>query len=79
MNAMPKNMPTIQVHVTATAMRSNTGVLRDTAGPEEQLGVESGVELLACSSHCDSGQPAGSGIGDVADVLGYEFKISAAH
>lgn len=79
MNAMPKNMPTIQAQVTATAIRSNTGLLRDTAGPEEQLGVESGVEFGAGRGHCDGGQPAGSGVGDVVDAGGDGFKVSAAH
>ena len=79
MNAMPKNMPMIQVQVTATAIRSNTGLLRDTAGPEEQFAVKSGIKLTAGRGHCDGGQPAGSGVGNMADVLGYEFKISTAH
>jgi hypothetical protein len=54
-------------------------VLTDTAGPEEQLGVESGVELLTCRGHCYSGQSAGCGIHDVADADCDGFKISAAH
>jgi hypothetical protein len=62
-----------------TVNRPDKLMLTDTAGPEEQFGVKSRVELLACSSHCYGGQSAGSGVGDVADVLGYEFKIFAAH
>jgi hypothetical protein len=54
-------------------------VFTDTAGPEEQLAVKSGVELSASRGHCYGGQSAGSGVSDMADVLGYEFKISAAH
>ena len=54
-------------------------VVTDPAGPEESLRVKASIELGTGSSHCYGGQPARGGIGDITDVFGDEFKISAAH
>jgi hypothetical protein len=70
MKSMPKKIATSPVQVTTAAMRSNTGVLRDTAGPEEQLAVKSGVELGKGAGHCYGRQPTGCGVLDESYIFG---------